>query len=865
MKLTKCFLVASAAAMAGSLMHNVSSPKNDVYRASILDTNVAQILNEYQNRQGRTYLNNFANFYFSNLHENINYNIQGTCGFVSVGMLLSYYDTYLDDRFVPAEFEQNTFVEPEEGGAIIRKGTESPGVTSDDFDFISSMDEWDYADYVFDNPEDSFQNFLMCYAADNTDGFALDRATGYSAGVGLAADEQVDLLDAYLYEYVGLRDAVQFVKRGNQSTSTMKNNIKQLIQQGRPVIVNFTSSVIGKHSVVAYDCNNNDIFVHAGWKDENGNSLTHINLEDLDRNFQWNYNGMTIDSYVSLNLSGFNVVEQPNNYVTVDANDNIVPVSLKTLAVPYDIKLEYDPNEPNELPVLMWGSLYNERWFNNNNVKFQVVVKEASTGDAIQTAGSLINQTSLQLTRDTAERIVDEYGFIDFTVQIRTILDEAVFGNKKVFTQLTRIGDKQEFEKISPMDHGFPRRSNTYAADFVDAVTEDDFEFMVRKSSNVYTTNSGNIVFDTNLRNSKSAFIEYNFDEPITEIRLAVTENDGSGIQQTSGYNSARGALFVQGFRNAQYYPDLTEMTQDERHLHNLIVGHETEFHNDCAYLTYEFASPVFRVRVLTCANSTTPLALGPRGKSGQSQGFTMYLNDIYVKPVKGEYLAPNGYEFHLPDLSEPYSCNDYVYALSLEGDIIGEAYTPGEYTNDDYYDYYDTPDYFDLDVIQEMCEADAAPGGLTGNGYTFEQIDKYDLADDGCYKIAVAIVDQVNINTNSHDVDFRFFRQNSDGTWSFVAFCGASRIRNRDINGNLIFDPTNVTFKEDSTVSTVRSVNGIRFFQVSREKGTLNAPELPTYFPPYNYLENPTQHLTIDEQFYIIKPPFKPIFTGEY
>ena len=43
MKLTKCFLVASAAFMAGSLMHNVSNHKNDVYHADVLD---AELLHE---------------------------------------------------------------------------------------------------------------------------------------------------------------------------------------------------------------------------------------------------------------------------------------------------------------------------------------------------------------------------------------------------------------------------------------------------------------------------------------------------------------------------------------------------------------------------------------------------------------------------------------------------------------------------------------------------------------------------------------------------------------------------------------------------------------------------------------------------
>ena len=71
MKLTKCFLVASAASMASALMSNVPNHKNEVFKASILDTNVRLMVERLHNSQGKTNLNNFANYYFSNLNNNL--------------------------------------------------------------------------------------------------------------------------------------------------------------------------------------------------------------------------------------------------------------------------------------------------------------------------------------------------------------------------------------------------------------------------------------------------------------------------------------------------------------------------------------------------------------------------------------------------------------------------------------------------------------------------------------------------------------------------------------------------------------------------------------------------------------------------
>lgn len=48
---------------------------------------------------------NFRDSYFDNLTKNFGKNYKGSCGYVALGMFLSYYDTYFDDSLIPEAFD----------------------------------------------------------------------------------------------------------------------------------------------------------------------------------------------------------------------------------------------------------------------------------------------------------------------------------------------------------------------------------------------------------------------------------------------------------------------------------------------------------------------------------------------------------------------------------------------------------------------------------------------------------------------------------------------------------------------------------------------------------------------------------------
>lgn len=52
--------------------------------------------------------NHYASFYFDGLNKNFGNNTYGTCNYVAIGMILSFYDTYWDEGFIPEKYDVKT-------------------------------------------------------------------------------------------------------------------------------------------------------------------------------------------------------------------------------------------------------------------------------------------------------------------------------------------------------------------------------------------------------------------------------------------------------------------------------------------------------------------------------------------------------------------------------------------------------------------------------------------------------------------------------------------------------------------------------------------------------------------------------------
>ena len=196
----------------------------------------------------------------------------GSCAFVAMSMLLSYYDTYWNDTIVPEtlEWQQGTY------------DSDTDELTAT-FNANDEVDAWENRTvgtnaYVNANKD----KYLQCYLIDMCNNLPIIDE------FGVFAYQTQDILEYYLYDDKSFsRDEITVhLYRANNETDkeTMINTAKELIEDGHPVIFsgfdpiigengNSTRSLgIGGHTMIGYDFTTlddgkYDITVNLCWND----------------------------------------------------------------------------------------------------------------------------------------------------------------------------------------------------------------------------------------------------------------------------------------------------------------------------------------------------------------------------------------------------------------------------------------------------------------------------------------------------------------------------------------------------------------------------------------------------------------------
>ena len=216
----------------------------------------------------------------------------GSCPYVSMALLLSFYDAYWNDDFVPSGYET--------------KGTISllSGIIGDETHFTLENSEWDkyaaangidlsnisdanintaqqvYSDFIDAHWDKYFQLYLIHLAKEQGfhDGELVYELTG---------DEMVDFLEFYLYNICGFTSNQITVNRMRENLTTTNEDLfnaaKAHIQEGFPVIYGGYEADIGNikllssigdsfsgHALLAYDLTDdeNDIILSPCWNSE---------------------------------------------------------------------------------------------------------------------------------------------------------------------------------------------------------------------------------------------------------------------------------------------------------------------------------------------------------------------------------------------------------------------------------------------------------------------------------------------------------------------------------------------------------------------------------------------------------------------
>lgn len=248
--------------------------------------------------------------YFRGLTDNFGENVFNSCGYVAIGQLLSYYDTYLDDDIIDEKYDIQSFGD---GFDMISRHN-SPGVLNDPpiVGLTGKNSSLLYLNYLKSVRDQSFQAELICQGNElgyfNTS-YSIDNCCRTNF------EQRMELLDYYLAPKDITYDFVYIDSQGESSKSdeVRKFTIEQ-IKKGNPVLLNigYFNNSSGGHVAIAYDYDEkkDEVYCHMGWHD---GSDTHQTPESVKKPCY--YGALIIDFDSSSH-------RHSNNYVVFDGDNS---------------------------------------------------------------------------------------------------------------------------------------------------------------------------------------------------------------------------------------------------------------------------------------------------------------------------------------------------------------------------------------------------------------------------------------------------------------------------------------------------------------------------------------------------------------
>ena len=157
----------------------------------------------------------FAESYFEHLKENFGINHHGSCGYVALGMLLSYYDTYWNDSIIPEQYDASSIgnevdmVLRENSPGIVADKLYAPETTNSDangiysFNYGESLSSQDYIEKMVLMSDECLHSKLITIS--NALGYYNQANRGDYCSSTLT--ERIDVLNTYLSDIAGFESS----------------------------------------------------------------------------------------------------------------------------------------------------------------------------------------------------------------------------------------------------------------------------------------------------------------------------------------------------------------------------------------------------------------------------------------------------------------------------------------------------------------------------------------------------------------------------------------------------------------------------------------------------------------------------------
>lgn len=713
-----------------SIIVSNENVSNDLLEDADIATLYSSLSNEKQIFQTEYY----APYYFSNLTENFGRNVKGSCTYVALGMLLSFYDTYWGDSFIPESYDMITMLSSNELSFDI----ESPGTYQETYSLVGGLTTSQYYQTVEQYSNFYFHLKLIQMGKEQFGQYKFDSS---SSPCGLTYSQLYTLTDYYLYTYLGKTSSeISIVSNITQNVSAKVFTIS-MIKQGIPVILRMGhSNAAGGHAMIAYDYDeaSDEIYVHAGW----GSSSTHVTLEAINYDDFWD--ALTIIPHSSHSHS--------NNYKYSNEYEELETHCACNYVLPFNIEI-LNGNYRDNIPTFKWYCLNHEKWFLSQNLKYHFSLLNDSRVAlfTIDVDGDEYRLTQSQWDSALSLSSRKYYAYVEPFSDTHAYLGD--YGYSKLFVQ----AENYEWATvIKPSDYGF---ADAYPADISTQTNYtshsiDELTFKTRRYRTGYIHNEC-IVMSCIRNNINSAWIEYSFDLPV--IRIDVELSYWRPISHEF-LSSSNGNATFDAKINGAWATKLDLLLSSTKLPTN---------RNSPTWYTIEFDEPVYEIRF--CCETTYVYG-------GENNRGRICIGNLAV----WNYGAMSGDELDYDTSlwSDIPSTNNNCYAYALNNQVhpgtndIWFKQQPGEYSGSICYTY-------DKKHLVAAVEADFAKYNLDyGNSLIFREVGRFEACPKGTYK--VALVASIN--------DYHWYRQDSDGYWSHKP--GTTPIKLSDASNNPIFDP---------------------------------------------------------------------------
>lgn len=198
-----------------------------ISNASMSEVAVSNLFDSLIGNQSSIVLDDYySSVYFSNLKDNFSVNSNGTCSYTAIGMLLSFYDSYWNDIFVPEEYDvQSNFssvTTSVQDFELIPFDAQAPGIQSEPLDLVSNLSSEEYMNIVEENEEQYFQFKLIELSKTYFGSAKFDDATN---PYGMTFNEIKGFMNYYLYTFLGMNSSNITV----DSLTSTSNNVKSYV------------------------------------------------------------------------------------------------------------------------------------------------------------------------------------------------------------------------------------------------------------------------------------------------------------------------------------------------------------------------------------------------------------------------------------------------------------------------------------------------------------------------------------------------------------------------------------------------------------------------------------------------------------